>query len=299
MSFIHNIHGLNDVDNFRVSFGHNKCMTFTPKQKQIFDFVTNYTNKKGFSPTHEEIGKKFELAVSTIHEHLSALERKGYIKKDPGHARTIQIITQNQNSGLVKIPLLGAIAAGQPIETIQTNETIAVPRDKVPSGNIYALKVVGNSMIDENINDGDIVLVREQSTADNGQKVVALINNSEATLKKFYKERGHIRLQPANKNMEPIIIRNGKDISVQGIVLDVIREMNYPELAFPKLKETKQYDKLPTNKIILGDATAELKKLPNESCDIIIIDPPYNIGKDFGNNIDKRELTDYVSWSKG
>src|SRR3989338_7526196 len=135
-------------------------MTLTPKQKQIYDFIKTYSDKKGFSPIHEEIAKKFKLAVSTIHEHLSALERKGYIKKDPGHARTIEAISPNKNSGLVKIPLLGTIAAGQPIEAIQTNETIAVPKSSVRPGNVYALRVLGNSMVDESINDGDIVLVR-------------------------------------------------------------------------------------------------------------------------------------------
>ena len=103
---------------------------------------------------------------------------------------------------------------------------IAVPKSKIPSSSeAYALRVLGSSMIDENINDGDIILVKQQTTADNGQKVVALIDNHEATLKKFYKERGHIRLQPANKSMEPLIFRNGRDVSIQGIVLDVIRDI--------------------------------------------------------------------------
>src|SRR3989338_3735793 len=128
---------------------------------------------------------------------------------------------------MVKIPLLGTIAAGQPIEAIENKETIAVPKSLISSSaEVYALRVIGESMIDENINDGDVVLVRQQETAENGQKVVALIDNHEATLKKFYKERVHIRLQPANKSMEPLIFRNGRDVSIQGIVLDVIREEN-------------------------------------------------------------------------
>ncbi len=247
----------------------------TPKQKQIYDFIKTYSNKKGFSPTHAELAKKFKLVVSTVHEHLSALEKKGYIKKEHGHARTIEITNPNKNSSLVKIPFLGTISAGQPIEAIQENETIAVPKNKIRPGNIYALKVVGNSMVDENINDGDVVLVREQTTADNGQKVVALINNNEATLKKFYKERGHIRLQPANKNLEPLIIRNGKDISIQGIVLDVIHEANYPTITLPQQKE-KKYKKLPLNQIICGDAVEVLKKIPSNSVDLVVTSPPYD-----------------------
>ena len=136
---------------------------------------------------------------------------------------------------MVRIPLLGTIAAGEPIEAIQDRETIAIPKSKIPpSSEVYALRVVGNSMIDENINDGDVVLVRQQKTAENGQKVVALIDNHEATLKKFYREKGHIRLQPANKNMEAIILRSGRDISIQGIVLDVIKEVGFT--AFNKNK---------------------------------------------------------------
>src|SRR3989344_5141283 len=182
----------------------------TKRQKQVYEFLNNFSFKKGVSPTHEEIAKKFNLAVSTIHEHISALEKKGYINKGHGQARAIE--TQNPNTELVRIPLLGSIAAGKPFQAVQENESIAVPKYKVTGGNVYALKVVGNSMIDEKINDGDIVLIRHQSTAENGQKIVALIDNNEVTLKRFFKEKGGIRLQPANKKIEPIIIRNGRDI---------------------------------------------------------------------------------------
>jgi len=154
-------------------------------------------------------------------------------------------------------------------------------------------------MIDENINDGDIILVKQQNVAENGQKVVALIDNYEATLKKIYRERGYIRLQPANKTIEPIIIKKDKELTIQGVVIDVIK--NEEELQAEKIlttEEIKRSTKLPLNKIILGDAVKELRKLPNDSCDVIIVDPPYNIGKDFGNNIDKRELNEYVEWSK-
>ncbi|OGZ19517.1 MAG: repressor LexA, partial [Candidatus Nealsonbacteria bacterium RIFCSPHIGHO2_01_FULL_38_55] len=183
----------------------------TKRQKEILDFVENYSQKKGYSPSFEEIRKKLKLAsVSTIHFHISKLKQGGYLGKIENQARAISISSKEP---MIKIPLLGTIAAGQPIEAIENKETIAVPKSLIPSSaEVYALRVVGKSMIDENINDGDIVLVRQQETAENGQKVVALIDNHEATLKKFYKERGHIRLQPANKSMEPLIFRNGRDV---------------------------------------------------------------------------------------
>lgn len=200
--------------------------TLTRRQKQIYDYTKSYINKKGISPTLEEIKKHFRLSsLSTIHQHIGALADKGFIAKDDNSARGIRLIEKTVK--LVKIPLLGTISAGQPIEAIQEKETIAVPQSKLPgSGEFYALRVVGNSMIGEGINNGDVVLVKQQATADNGQRVVALIDNYEATLKKFYKERGHIRLQPANRNMEPLIFRNGRDVSIQGVVLDVIKSPN-------------------------------------------------------------------------
>lgn len=269
----------------------------TPKQKQIFEYIKKYIRKNRYSPSLKEIGKRFGLVKSTVHQHIEALKEKGYLNKLQNQPRSI---TPYENERMVNIPLLGLIAAGQPIEAIQNKETIALPQSKLPcSGEFYALRVLGNSMIDENINDGDIILVKQQSVAQNGQKVVALIDNYEATLKKFYKERGHIRLQPANKNIEPIIIKGDKKIIIQGVVIDVIK--NAEDLQAEKILTTeviKRNTKLPLNKIILGDSVEELRKLPNNSCDVVIIDPPYNIGKDFGNNTDKRELSEYVKWSK-
>jgi SOS regulatory protein LexA len=203
----------------------------TKRQKQVFDFITVYTKRKGYAPALEEIQKKFKFAsVSTAHFHVSRLRDLGYLAREENKPRSIDIIGRET---MVKIPLLGTIAAGQPIEAIEGKEIIAVPKSKIPrSSEVYALRVVGNSMIDENIHDGDVILVRKQETAENGQKVVALIDNYEATLKKYYRERGHIRLQPANKNMEPIILRNGRDISIQGIVLDIIKDVGF--LSFNK-----------------------------------------------------------------
>ncbi|MFH1187811.1 MAG: transcriptional repressor LexA, partial [bacterium] len=268
------------------------------KQKQVLDFIASYRKKKGYAPSLEDIRKKFKLAsVSTAHFHVKKLRDLGFLKKQDNIPRSIDVC---ENEKMVNIPLLGLIAAGQPIEAIRNKEMIAVPKSKLPrAGEFYALRVFGNSMIDENINDGDLVLVKQQDTAENGQKVVALVNNREATLKKFYKEKNFIRLQPANKTYDPIIIKRNRGLAIQGIVIDVIK--NEQDLQAKSLLENKKVKKtttFPLNKIILGDAVKELKKLPDESCDVIIIDPPYNIGKDFGNNLDKRELNEYVSWCK-
>lgn len=270
----------------------------TQRQKQILEYLKKFIKEKGYSPTLEEIGKHFRLSTkSGIYEHLQALEEKGYIKRIKNQARSIRVSSQEV---FVKVPLLGAIAAGAPIEAIEHKEYIGVPRNQLPSlGEVYALRVVGNSMIDENINDGDVILVKQQSVAENGERVVALIDNYEATLKKYFKERGYIRLQPANRAMEPIIIKKDREITIQGIVIEVIK--NDGELQAEEIftsKNLKRDNGLPFNKVILGDAIKKLRKLPNESCDVVISDPPYNIGKDFGNNNDKRELGEYVAWCK-
>lgn len=273
--------------------------TLTKRQKQIYDYTKSYINKRGLSPTLEEIKKHFRLSsLSTIHEHIGVLVDKGFIVKDDNSARSISLV--EKAAKFVKIPLLGTIAAGQPIEAIQDKETIAVPQNKLPrSGEFYALRVVGDSMVDENINDGDVVLVKHQETADNGQKVVALIDNQEATLKKFYKERGQIRLQPANKNMEPLIFRNGRDIAIQGIVLDVIRtedtgteiDQKYEKIE----KHIAQSSLLPHRKLKIahnpakdadvvlfhGDRLDLMRRLPDKSVKLVVTSPPYNIGKEY------------------
>jgi DNA modification methylase len=188
---------------------------------------------------------------------------------------------------MVQVPLLGRIAAGQPIEAIQDKETIAIPQSKLPlpASNYYALRVVGDSMVDENINNGDIVLVKEQATAENGQKVVALIDNQEATLKKYYKERGHIRLQPANKAFEPIIVRGNRDFAIQGVVLDVIKSNFLEETRETKIiprgrTQEPDYWNHWVNTIQNLDCIIGMQSLPDNSVDLIITDPPYGISKE-------------------
>lgn len=253
----------------------------TKRQKQILDFIKSSTSNKGYSPSLEEIAKHFKLSSpATVHEHVENIRKKGFLGKKENQHRSIEAFGSEI---MVKIPLMGTIAAGQPLTLFDVGkETIAVPKSKIPpSSEVYALRVLGNSMIEENINDGDIVLVRHQETAENGQKVVALIDNQEATLKKFYRERGQIRLQPANKNMEPIIIRNGKDISIQGIVLDVIREYGNSEIKFPEYKEVGAHSELPINQIICGDAIDVMKTFPPSSIDLVVTSPPYDELRDY------------------
>src|SRR3990167_943684 len=189
----------------------------TKRQKQFLDFITAFSQKHGFAPSFAEMKKRFKLrSLSTIHQHISALEQKGMLERTKHQPRSI---VASGAEKMVQVPLLGCIAAGQPIEAIHDKETIAVPQSKLPfaKGEYYALRVAGDSMRDERINDGDIVLVKEQKTAENGQKVVALLNNSEATLKTFYREKNRVRLQPANKSYAPIFIKNEQDFLIQGI----------------------------------------------------------------------------------
>lgn len=224
----------------------------TKRQKQVFDFIKTYIARKEYAPSLEEIKKYLRLSsVSTAHHHVRALEKLGYLRKEYNHPRAIY---PYENEKMVQIPLLGRIAAGKPIEAVQEKETIAIPKSKIPPlSEVYALRVIGDSMIDENINDGDVVLVKYQNVAENGQKVVALIDDQEATLKKFYQERGYIRLQPANKNIEPIIIRKDRDIKIQGIVVDVITET--PEITPQTLFGDYEYEQLIKKKRVAGGVT--------------------------------------------
>ena len=187
----------------------------------MLDYIKLVSSKNGFAPSLEEIAKHFKLSsVATVHEHIENLEEKGFLGKKGNKPRSIQAF---ENESMVNIPLLGTIAAGQPIEVIQNNETIAVPKSRVPfSSDVYALRVTGNSMVDENINDNDVVLIKHQPTAENGQRVVALIDKDSATLKKFYREKKNIRLQPANQAYLPLFIEPER-LTIQGVVIDVIK----------------------------------------------------------------------------
>ena len=201
-------------------------MPLTKRQKQILDFIEGYLEEWGYAPSFEEIAHAFGYAsLATVHEHLSNLERKGYIRKSYNQSRSIEVVRPDPGDGVFALPLLGAVAAGLPIEAIQDTETLSVPRDMVPRGSeSYVLRVQGNSMIDEQIRDGDYIVVNARRTAHEGETVVALLGGDAATVKKFYREKGsHIRLQPANEAMAPIIV-DAAEVRIQGVVVGVIRK---------------------------------------------------------------------------
>lgn len=196
--------------------------TLTKKQKQILDYIKSYISKKKISPTIEEIRKHFKLsALSTVHQHIEELEKKGFIEKNGSSARGIELKKSDQYN-LVKVPLIGTITAGQPIEAIETGtEHILVASNKIhKTDEYYALRVQGDSMIDEGIFDGDTVVIKKQSSAENGQTVVAVIDENEATLKKIYRGKNKFRLQPANQTMLPIY---RKEVEIRGVVVEIIR----------------------------------------------------------------------------
>ena len=271
----------------------------TKKQKKIYDFVTNFIEKNDYSPSLEEIGHHFKLAISTIHEHIEGMKRKGYLKKRKQYARSIEPKI-NEHNNLISIPILGTIAAGSPINVFEEEkkETIAVPRQKYyDNKNYFGLKVQGESMIDDRVADGDTVIVKSQQTATDGQRVVALIDNYEVTLKKIYKEGKKIRLQPANSRMDPIIV-DAKRLLVQGIVVDVIKNRP-PEIEINIDEKIKKYNKLPINQIICGDALTELRKFPDNSVDLIIADPPYGISRDLNCKNQKLGSTAKINFNFG
>jgi len=303
----------------------------TKRQKQILDHIKRYIKKHDYSPSIEKIGGHFHLSsTATIHQHIEALKSKGYLKDEP---RTIQISENKKSRDLTEIPLLGIIAAGQPIETYEDKETITVPKTSIGSGEHFALKIQGDSMVDEGILDGDTVIIKKQPTANNGETVVALINDSEVTLKKIYKEKNGFRLQPANPDFKPIFT---KKLIIQGKVVRIIRsfeelekqikplETEEPTNLYPDARLLKRERKVKNreikekirngtkyqnqsivvqesdsigqfvNKIICGDSEKILKDLPSDSIDIIITSPPYNFGLNYKN--DKKN--DAVNWNE-
>lgn len=206
----------------------------TKKQKQVFDFIKTYIFENGISPTIEEIRKELKLkAVSTIHEHINSLEAKGYIARSENSARSLSLMKEIKS--VVEIPILGNIAAGQPIEAIENREDFIslVDPSIQNSRDYYALRVVGESMIDEGIFDGDVVVIKKQSVAENGQTVVAIIDDNEATLKKLYREKSRFRLEPRNQSMLPFY---RKEVEVRGVVVQVIRNIQSEEESKPKQK---------------------------------------------------------------
>lgn len=197
-------------------------MPLTKRQKEILDFLQDYLARNGYAPRFEEIAEHFSYAsLGTVHEHLENLRRKGYIRKSYKEWRSIEL--EPGPSTALDLPLFGTVAAGVPIEAITEQETVTVPEDMIGRGSNYVLRVQGNSMIDEHIQDGDYIVVNSRQTARNGEMVVALVDGDSATVKKFYQEPGgQVRLQPANPEMSPLYYAPDQ-VTLQGIVVGVIR----------------------------------------------------------------------------
>lgn len=201
-------------------------MPLTRKQREILDYLTETIEDQGFAPSFEEIAERFGYqSLATVHEHLTNLERKGYIRRNYNESRAIEVLPPRGIAGATEIPLLGIVAAGYPIESVMSGEVVQVPDAMIPRrGANYALRVRGDSMVDEQISDGDLVVVNGRGSADNGEMVIALVNGNEATVKRFYREPGGwIRLQPANTTMSPLRYQED-DVLIQGIVVGVIRK---------------------------------------------------------------------------
>lgn len=234
-------------------------MKLSRRQEEILDFVASFRDENDYSPSLREIAEAFQLnSVATVHQHVSALEKKGYFKKGWNVGRSIELTPlaferrerkrqapatnvvplrreaaspfapspSDANSDVVELPLLGVIAAGVPIEALENRESLLVPSDMVGRRETYVLKVRGNSMIGDGILDGDYVVVEKRDRALNGETVVALINNQEVTLKRFYIEADGVRLQPANPAMQPIILKNG-DFAIQGVMIGLLRKLRH------------------------------------------------------------------------
>jgi repressor LexA len=199
-------------------------MHLTRRQKEILDFLGRHIEKKGYAPTIEEIGEHFGLSsLATVHKHLTNLQQKGLVKREWNRSRALELVRSDVRVEAVELPLLGRVAAGTPIEAVSGSETIFVPQDMVGRRDTYVLQVKGDSMIDEQIRDGDYVIVESRKSARDGEMVIALLEDDRVTLKKLYRETGgRVRLQPANARLKPIYV-DGHALKVQGVVIGVLR----------------------------------------------------------------------------
>jgi repressor LexA len=199
-------------------------MILTKRQKQILTFIDDSLRRNGYAPSLHEICDQFKLhSISTIHKHLVHLEEKGLIKRHWNRARSIELVPVEKKPEARDVPLQGLIAAGSPIEAVRGNELVAVPEDMIGRRDVYLLKVRGESMVDEQIRDGDYVIVERRTDPRNGEVVVALLDGREATLKKFYREASQIRLQPAHPSMKPILVPEDQ-VAIQGVVVGLLRK---------------------------------------------------------------------------
>src|SRR5829696_6750786 len=199
-------------------------LPLTKRQREILDYLNEFIQQHGYAPSLEEIGRRFNLSsLATVHKHLTNLQEKGFIRRAWNRSRSVELVPTRVGGRSLELPLLGFVAAGRPIEAVASNETIAVPETLAGKRDSYVLRVKGDSMIDEQIRDGDFVIVEDRKSADNGEMVIALVGGSDVTLKKIYRENGRVRLQPANPTMQPIFVEpNGGE--VQGVGVGVMRK---------------------------------------------------------------------------
>ena len=199
----------------------------TERQKEILDFILAFQRARGIAPTHREICERFGYSsYGTVYKHLKLLQEKGYLRREWNQKRGIEVVEQEEPANENDLPFYGRIAAGRPIEAIAGNETVGVPPHllagrRLPPSDHYVLEVVGESMIEEGIHEGDLVIVQRREVADSGEMVVALVGD-EATLKRIYPEGAMVRLQPANHTMEPIRVP-AEEVQVQGVVVGLMR----------------------------------------------------------------------------
>ena len=196
----------------------------TKRQREILDYLNEFIEDNGYAPSLEEIGRRFRLSsLATVHKHLTNLQDKGFIRRAWNRSRSVEVVPTRLGGRAVDLPLLGYVAAGAPIEAVVSSETVTVPEDFAGARDTYALRVRGDSMIDEQIRDGDLVVIEDRQAARAGEMVIALLDGTDVTLKKFYLEGEHIRLQPANETMKPIIV-DANAVQIQGVVVGVMRQ---------------------------------------------------------------------------
>ncbi len=202
----------------------HKFARLTPKQMHVLKFIRDYQRKHGYSPTMQEMADSMHVTKVTVFEHVTGLEKKGLLRRSRHRARSLELTEHARavfpDESPLSLPLVGHIAAGVPIEAVENRETVDLDDLFETRQGAFVLRVRGDSMIDEHIRDGDLVICEQRNTARNGETVVALLDDGEATLKKFYKENNRIRLQPANPAYEPIFLDS---VRIQGVVIGVIR----------------------------------------------------------------------------
>ncbi len=199
-------------------------MALTRRQYEVLEVIRGFIGKNGYSPSLEEIGTELRLSsVATVHKHVSHLVQKGYVRRAWNQNRSIEVVDGAERVGVVTLRLAGTIAAGRPVDAVETAETIAVPASMIQDvAQAFVLRVQGESMIDEQIRDGDLVVCERRAQAKNGETVVALVDGGEATLKRLERDGSRVRLEPANARLKAIVIAEER-VEIQGVVVGVIR----------------------------------------------------------------------------